>query len=131
MCLFFLYLKFQEARLPFSTLLRKGLFLLFLLSGLSTTGKRQFSCITTLHFWNRYFSTNFEQTTKPFVLFFIFGTSSLLKAFANRDLDSDVEEIQNSDTESEQEEGDDGHSEQKATETGTFHFPSHPFPISE
>ena len=85
-----------------------------------------------MHFWNRFFSTNFEQTTKPFVRFFIFGTSSLLQAFANRDLDSDVEEIQNSDTESEQEEGESsGQLEQKATETGTFHFPSHPFPISE
>ena len=54
---------------------------------------------------------------------------SLLKAFATRDLESDVEQIDNSDTESEHEEGDSGHSEQKETETGTFHFPSHPFPF--
>ena len=68
---------------------------------------------------------------KTFCALFHFGHFLAIEGFANRDLDSDVEEIQNSDTESKQEEGDDGHLEQKATETGTFHFPSHPFPISE
>ena len=80
--------------------------------------------------WNRYFSTKFEQTTRPFLLLFLLGTSSLLKAFAQRDVDSDVEEILNSDTESEEEGGADGQSEQKEAETGNFPFPSLPFHVS-
>jgi len=43
--------------------------------------------------WNRYFSTKFEQTTKPFLLLFLLGTSSLLKAFAQRDVDSEKSTI--------------------------------------
>ena len=94
----------------------------------------------TLHFWNRFFPTKFEQTTKPFLLLFILGTSSQLKAVAKRDRYSDVEENMNSDTESEEEGREDGHSEEKKTDThliqdgdtvGTFHFPSHPLHISQ
>ena len=81
--------------------------------------------------WNRYFCTKFEQTTKPFLLLLLLGTSSLLKAFAQRDVDSDVQEMNNSDTESEEEGADDGQSEQKEAETGTSRFPSLPFHLSQ
>ena len=85
------------------------------------------------------FPTKFEQTTKPFLLLFILGTSSLFEAFAKRGLDSDVDETTNSDTESEEEGCEDGHSEEKQNDTpfiqdgdtaGTVHCPSHPVYVS-
>ena len=116
---------------PHLTQRQKDLLLLLLHFGLFPTGKLVFLCTTMFNCWNRYFCTKFEQTTKPFLLLLLLGTSSLLKAFAQRDVDSDVQEINNSDTESEEEGADDGQSEQKEAETGTSRFPSLPFHLSQ